>query len=176
MRIGIDISQIAYQNTGVANFTKHLVEHLLKIDHKNEYVLFFSSLRRNFDRSQIDFHGRRIKVKAFKFPPIFLDFLWNNLHVVPIEWFIGDVDIFISSDWTQPPTIKAKKVTILYDLIVYMHPNETDRKIVATQKKRLSWITREAAKVLCISDATRRDALRILNISENKLDVVYPGI
>ena len=49
MRIGIDISQLAYSGTGVANYLENLVSELLKIDTKNEYVLFFSSsLRRNF--------------------------------------------------------------------------------------------------------------------------------
>ena len=50
---------------------------------------------------------------------------------MPIENFIGPVDIFITSDWTEPPTKKAKKATILYDLIVYKYPDETHKKIVA---------------------------------------------
>ena len=61
MRIGIDISQIVFEGTGVANYTRNLVENLLKIsakggsasggDKKNTYVLFFSSLRRKLDSS-----------------------------------------------------------------------------------------------------------------------------
>jgi len=46
MKIGIDISQTAYPATGVANYLKNLVKKLLEIDQKNEYVLFFSSLRK----------------------------------------------------------------------------------------------------------------------------------
>ena len=46
MRIGIDISQLAYPQTGVANYLKKLVENLLKIDRENDYVFFGSSLRR----------------------------------------------------------------------------------------------------------------------------------
>jgi len=51
MKIGIDISQIAYEGTGVANFLSNLVSNLLKFDKKNEYILFYSSLRRNFQFS-----------------------------------------------------------------------------------------------------------------------------
>ncbi len=32
MRIGIDVSQLAYEKTGVANYLKSLVEELLRID------------------------------------------------------------------------------------------------------------------------------------------------
>ena len=177
MKIGIDISQIAYEGTGVANYISHLVEELLKRDRQNEYILFFSSLRKKFPISNFQFPiSKKTKVKTFLIPPTILDILWNKLHILPIEWLIGNVDIFISSDWTQAPTIKAKKATILYDLIVYKYPNETDKKIVATQKRRLFWVKRECDVIFCISEATKRDAMHILAIDEGRLRVIYPGV
>ena len=104
-----------------------------------------------------------------------LDTVWNKLHIFPIENILGDLDVFISSDWTQPPTKKAKKVTILYDLIVYLYPNETAQIIVDTQKRRLKWVKTEADAVLCISEATKKDAQEILGIPKEKLFVIYPG-
>ena len=130
MKIGIDVSQLAYKNLGVSNYLQNLVEALIKEDKKNEYVLFFSSLRKKFPGSSLQFLGNnpRVQIKTFKIPPTILDFLWNRLHMVPIENFIGDVDVFITSDWTEPPAKHAKKVTILYDLIIYKYPNETHKK------------------------------------------------
>jgi hypothetical protein len=178
MKIGIDISQMAYEGTGVGNFVTKLVEGLLTVDSDNDYVLFYSSLRRKFLISNFKFliSKERVTIREFKFPPTVLDLLWNRLHVLPVEWLIGDVDVFISSDWTQPPTKKAKKVTILYDLIVYKHPEETAKKIVETQKRRLEWVKKECEEVICISEATKKDARDILGIEESKLRVVYPGI
>lgn len=174
MRIGIDISQIAYTGTGVAEYLKKLVDTLLKIDKKNEYVLFFSSLRRSANwRIQ---SNDNVTIKQFKFPPMLLDFLWNRLHILPIEWLVGEVDVFISSDWTQPPTIKTKKATILYDLIVYKYPKETAKVIIETQKRRLKWVKKECDIVLCISEATKKDAMEILGIEEKRLKVIYPGV
>lgn len=178
MRIGIDISQIAYTGTGVGAYIKNLLGALLAEDKKNEYILFFSSLRREFPvvDFQLPLANANVHVKTFKLPPTLLDFLWNKLHILPIEWFVGDVDVFISSDWTQPPTLKAKKATILYDLIVYKYPQETDKKIVKTQKRRLQWVKKECDVIFCISEATRRDAMNILAIDEGRLRVIYPGI
>ena len=104
-----------------------------------------------------------------------MDILWNKLHIIPIEAFTGPLDIFISSDWTQPPS-KAKKTTSLYDLIVYKDPEETAEKIVTTQKKRLQWVKKEVDKIFCISKATKKDAIEILGIPENRLEVIYPGL
>jgi len=173
MKIGIDISQMAYENTGVANYLGNLIDKLQKMDNKNEYILFYSSLRKNLASPT---YGHNVSVKKFKMPPGLLDILWNRLHIFPIERFIGDVDVFISSDWTEPPTIKAKKATILYDLIVYKYPKETDSKIIATQKRKLKWVKKECALIFCISESTKRDAIEILGIEEKRLKVVYPGI
>src|SRR5579872_13629 len=124
MKIGIDISQLAYEGTGVANYLGELVENLIKNDTQNDYVLFFSSMRRKPQRKWEIMRNKRVRIKAYRYPPKFLDLLWNRLHICPIEWFVGAIDVYITSDWTEPPTLKAKKISILYDLIVYKHPKE----------------------------------------------------
>jgi hypothetical protein len=184
MKIGIDISQIAYKGTGVANYLTDLVSNLLKIDNKNQYILFYSSFRRNFQFSFFLPRGeagnfrlpKNVEIKQFKLPPSMLDFLWNRLHILPIERLIGDVDVFITSDWTEPPTIKAKKATILYDLVVHKFPNETDKKIVKVQKRKLKWVKKESKIIFCISEATKKDAIEILGLKKDRLKVIYPGI
>ncbi|HEX8931827.1 MAG TPA: glycosyltransferase [Patescibacteria group bacterium] len=178
MRIGIDISQLAYENTGVANYLYNFIDALLRLDTQNEYIFFYSSLRKPIQNSKFEGknYSAKFKIRSFRFPPTVLDFLWNKLHVLPIENLIGDVDVFISSDWTEPPTKKAKKLTILYDLIVYKHPQETAQKIIDTQKRKLSWTKKESDVILCISQSTKNDAMKILNIEESRLKVIYPGI
>ena len=98
------------------------------------------------------------------------------MHIFPIEWFIGDIDFFITSDWTEPPVIKAKKATILYDLIIYKYPEETDRKIVETQTRKLKWVKKESEIVFCISESTKSDAIELLGFDAKRLRVIYPGV
>jgi hypothetical protein len=179
MKIGIDISQLAYKNTGVANYLEQLINSLLKLDDRHEYILFYSSLRQkipSFDKASVRSQNSKIIIKSFKFPPSLLDLLWNKLHILSIENFIGNVDLFITSDWTEPPSKKAKKATILYDLIVYKFPEETDKKIITTQKRKLQWVKKESNIIFCISESTKKDAIEILGIEENRLAVIYPGI
>lgn len=187
MKIGIDISQLAFGNTGVANYLKNLLENLLEVDTKNQYILFFSSLRGTMP--ELNIKNENVIIKKFKFPPTVLNILWNNLHIMPIESLIGEVDIFISSDWVEPPTKKAKKVTILYDLIVYKFPEESHGQtsfnlfkmiispnIVKSQKRKLSWVKKEVDRILCISEATKKDAIEVLNIDPKKLEVISAGV
>src|SRR5690554_5902019 len=111
MKIGIDVSQLAYQNTGVANYLENLVLALIRNDRKNNYVLFFSSLRRflppDFEEEVSRFDN--VTIKKFRLPPTALNFMWNKVHKLKIEKLIGKVDFFITSDWAEPPTRKIKK-------------------------------------------------------------------
>ncbi len=175
MKIGIDISQAAFGGTGVASYTKRLVEALLKIDSKNEYILFFSSLRRKLKETGIVFQNKNVQVRAFKIPPTILEFLWNKLHIFPIEWFIGKVDVFLSSDWTFPPTREAKKVTTLHDLVVFKDSASLDLKITKVQRRRLNLVKKEADLIICDSKTTKSDAMELLKIEDNRLRVIYPG-
>lgn len=192
MRIGIDISQIVYEGTGVSKYVRNIVQTLLSIDNKNEYVLFGASLRRRDVFTQyfqvVRKLNKRVTLIDLPIPPTILDFFWNRLHIVPVEWFIGSVDVFWSSDWTQPPLISAKGITTIHDLIILNHPEEShpctelklknmiiSSNIVQTQKRRLVWVKKECTAILCDSEATRQDIVNLLNIEASKLKVVYPG-
>ncbi len=177
MRIGIDVSQIVY-GTGVSNYTKKLVENLLKIDRKNQYVIFGSSLRQKGKLNQFKKSLEGFENAEFKFislPPLILEFLWNRLHVFPIEKFIGEVNIFHSSDWTQPPikTPSTKKVTTIHDMVPYLFPSSVHKKILGVQKRRLSRVQKEADMIIADSETTKDDLVKFLNITPKKVRVIY---
>lgn len=163
MKIGIDISQTVYEGTGTAVYFNNLISWLLKIDSRNEYVFFGASFRRR-------------KRGFWPIPPTVLDILWNRLHIFPVENFIGKIDIFHSSDWTQPPT-KAKKVAPILDMIVYKFPRLIHPKSVTVQKRRMEWVKKEADKIITISQSAKKDIIDILKIPEEKIKVIYlaPG-
>lgn len=178
MKIGIDISQIVYSHTGVSSYTKNLIYELSKIDTTNHYVLFGSSMRRRKELlsfvSELPIRNH-IKNKIYPLPPAFLSILWNQLHVLKIENFIGGIDIFHSSDWTEPPA-NCLKVTTIHDLVAYKYPDYLDPEIVNTQRRRLHWIIREQSYIIADSESTKKDIIEILHIPENRIYVVHLGV
>lgn len=178
MRIGIDISQIVYTGTGVGTYVRRMVESLLRIDTKNEYVLFGASLRRRkiFRSFYAALPHARTSLVTVPIPPIVLDMLWNRLHMTPIETFTGPLDIFWSSDWTQPPLSRAKGVTTIHDLTTMRFPKEMDARIVATHARRIGWVKKECEAIFCDSESTKKDIAELLHIPEKRLHVIYPGI
>lgn len=156
MKIGIDISSVIY-GTGVSHYTEKLVENLLKIDKDNSYKLFGGSLRRRGElNSFIGSLSGSFKSKIFPIPPTLADLVWNRLHILPIEKLIGDINVFHSSDWTQPPA-KAFKVTTIHDLAPIRFPKLTHPKIHSAHKRRLEWVKKEADRIIVPSEATKKD-------------------
>jgi len=189
MKIAIDISQIVHQGSGVARYTHGLIASLLKYDQKNQYVFFFSSLRQRVPQNLKQQIKEKHFLKEFFLPPTLLEILWNKFHIIPIETFIGKVDIFISSDWVEPPAKMAKKITVIHDLIALKYPKEShplsefslnklnfSANIVAVQKRRLNRVKKESSLIIADSYATKHDIITLLKIPENKIEVVYPPV
>lgn len=170
MKIGIDISQVIYE-TGVSWYTRHLVENLLKIDQENEYLLFGGSLRRlsDLERFTKSLKGN-FKKKFYPFPPTLADFVWNRLHVLAIERLIGKIDVFHSSDWSQPPS-KAFKVTTIHDLAPLKFPELSHPQVAATHKRRLELVRRKADRIIVPSEATKRD-LAAIGFKRDRISVI----
>jgi glycosyltransferase involved in cell wall biosynthesis len=160
MKIAIDVSQIVY-GTGVSTYTENLVRSLLKIDIDSEdgYTLFAGAFRRRGDISQAFPKARVIPI-----PPVLADIIWNRLHVLPIEKLIGNIDVFHSSDWSEPPS-NAFKVTTVHDLgpILYprLFPRDLVRDIVRTHRRKLSWVKKETNRVIVPSESTKADLIQL---------------
>lgn len=177
MRIGIDISQAAFQGSGVGRYTHALVKALSKNKKNHELVLFGSSLRQFHVLQALADTVSAVGVtnKIIHLPPLFLNILWNAMHIVPIEVFIGQCDVFHSSDWIEPPA-HCKKVTTIHDMIVYKYPEYLEKSIVHTQKAKLRWVAKESSKIITDSISSKKDIISYLHVPESKIEVIYPGI
>lgn len=178
MRIGIDISQIVHEGTGVSNYVRNFVEALIRIDKWNEYILFGASLRKRHvfkEYFQKFPKSSNVKLVSIPIPPTLLDILWNQWHVMPIELLTGPLDIFWSSDWTQPPLSRARGITTVHDVSFLRFPETFAQTIIDVQKRRLERVKKTCTMILCDSESTKKDLIDLLGFFEEKLFIVYPG-
>jgi glycosyltransferase involved in cell wall biosynthesis len=180
MKIGIDVSQVVYEGTGVGRYVRELIPVIIRLSPEDQFILFGSSLRqqrklREF-MDQIKKQYSNVVSVFIPLPPSFLDILWNKLHILPITWFTGSLDIFWSSDWTQPPLGIAKGVTTIHDLSFLRFPESFHKKIIEVHKRRLHHAKKECSHFLCDSEATKADVIEYAHIPADKCTVVYPGV
>jgi glycosyltransferase involved in cell wall biosynthesis len=178
MIIGIDISQIVYK-TGVSRYTEELVRNLLRIDKNNRYKLFAGVWRQ---RKIVEDFLRELTTEKLDFesyikllPPLAAELLWNDLHLVTIESFMGKVDLFHTSNWAQPPA-KAKKVTTVHDLVPILYTEHLVPKIVQNFNNNIKWIKKECERIIAVSESTKADLINQIGISGDQIDVVYSGV
>ena len=170
MKIAIDISQIVY-GTGVSVYTEELVRNLLKLDSQNEYLFFAGTLRqRSYLKKFISTLSGRFSSKVVILPPTLADIIWNRLHILPIEKLIGNVDVFHSSDWTQPPC-SSFKVTTVHDLAPLRFPKLTPARIYNAHKERLELAKKEVDRVIVPSEATKSELIEY-GFSPEKIRVI----
>ena len=165
MKVGLDISQTAFVG-GVSSYTKNLARELGKVKDL-EMIYFYSSLRQRYN-------GDLKNVKKFPIPPTLLEPLFNVVNL-PIELLIGEVDIFHSSDWTQPNT-RAKKVTTYHDIVPIKYPEWSTPEVVKVHQRRLKIVEQRIDKVIAVSEATKKDLLEFTKIPESKVVVIYEGV
>lgn len=176
MKIGIDISQIIY-GTGVSWYTKNLIENLLKLRTDDEYVLFGGSLRRINDLKAIvnKFKGR-YSSKYYPIPPVIADYIWNKVHILPIETLIGKVDVIHTSDWTEPPC-RAPKVTTIHDLSAVIYPEsvtkDSIRDITSVHLNKFKWVKKEVDRIIAVSESTKQDIVKFLGIGKDRIEVIH---
>lgn len=170
LKIGIDISQVVY-GTGVSVYTKDLVRNLLEIDHEDQFILFGGSLRSQHLLRQFSLSLKgNLEVKILPLSPTMADFIWNRVHRLKVEKLIGKIDVFHSSDWTQPPT-NAFKVTTVHDLAPLKFPKATHPRIVSVHSRRLYWVLREVDRIIVPSKSTKEDLMAIGG-KEEKITVI----
>jgi glycosyltransferase involved in cell wall biosynthesis len=171
MKIAIDVSQIIY-GTGVSHYRENLVKNLLKIDFKNEYVVFGGSLRRYFElKESMSRLGTGFRTKPLVVPPTLAHILWNKLHMLNLETLIGGVDVVHTSDWAEPPS-NAYKVTTVHDLVPVKYPDLTPAIIVKTHRERMKWVKKESQIIIVPSKSTMNDLLSE-GFKSERIRVIY---
>ena len=182
MKIGIDVSQTVYEGTGVARFTNNFVKSFVNSSKTKSYdfYLFFSTLNHKLPGTiqEIIENNKNVHLIHWIIPPRALSYLWGNdtiRKIIPNP--IGDLDVFISSDWTQPHLKIAKnKITIVHDLIFRKYPETVDPVVLDAQSVRLKHVINECDLIFCDSKSTQNDLIEYYPSALERTRVNYPGV
>ena len=178
MKIGIDITQLNYEGTGVANFTYNLVKNLLETDKQNEYRLFYASLHKLNLPVISEFKKLGAKIYRYPIPHKALQFIWGKNNLLPIDLLMGRVDAILFSDYLRPPTFyKTRGITVIHDLIWKLFPEKHNEEIIRFQELKMKKTIENGDTVITDSECTKNDLLKLYpEINKDKTYVIYPGI
>lgn len=181
MKIGIDarwiLNPLKNPAIGVGHYTYQLIRNLLRIDKKNQYILFFDYRVREKDIKK--FSQPNVKIKFFPWsdykkylPGAYSEILGlatltkNNLDVLHIT----------SPDARVPIGYHGKVICTFQDLAVFKFPRLfPDIKKIKTKYNRQA-MSKRADKIIAVSKNTKKDLKKYLNCQEDKVEVINNAI
>ncbi len=184
LRIGVDMRGLLTGTiSGVEQYTLSILRSLFELDHHNTYVLFYISYRDMDTRMEklLEEHpflkGDNIEVKPLHWVnfPLLLHALFKPLDWPKVDKVIGGLDVmFMPSPRLLPLSSDCKKVTTFHDLIFFRYPEYYDFKSRLWQwQMSYGYEARSSDKVIAVSEATKRDLIKLCAVDPSRIEVVY---
>ncbi|NLY29819.1 MAG: glycosyltransferase family 4 protein [Firmicutes bacterium] len=167
MQIGIDArAALWYRGSGIGTYTYQLIRELLSIDPLNQYKLVYPSAK--WVEVQDGFQLAEGKSKNRSF--------WQEIQVLP-DWDGVGLDIYhIPHNGIGLPPVGSrgtKLVVTIHDLIPFVLPQTCSKLYLETALRELPQAVEAADYIIAVSFNTKQDLMRILNVPEEKIAVIY---
>ncbi len=176
MRIGIDYTSAARQSAGIGRFTRELFRAALTLDADNEYRLLVAG-RQPVAEAHLPPKTRAYRLVQTPLSERNLVRLWHRLQIpLPVEAFLGRLDIFHSPDFVLPPVARAVKVLTIHDLSFLRVPECADPRLRWYLGQVVPRSVRRADFLLADSESTRRDLIELLGVPPDRVQVIYGGV
>ncbi|HYL34584.1 MAG TPA: glycosyltransferase family 1 protein [Bryobacteraceae bacterium] len=172
MRILIDATPLLLRSAGVKTYTYYWIQHILQAA-GNEQILTFPRLR-NF--ASLD-HERSILGPARTFRHLGMLYAANVVPAVPLlSWMTPKADVFHVSNQIRNPPQTIQLTATLYDLTTRLLPELHTAANLRADQSLTEKVLRRAVGLIAISENTKADAIRLLNLPAERIQVIYPGI
>ena len=100
----------------------------------------------------------------------------NASPVRLLNAFGSQIDVFHASHQLLKPPSNTRVSATLYDMTCWLVPHMHSAANVRMAKKFADRVLRRADGLVAISQATKADAVRILNLDPDRIAVIYPGV
>lgn len=175
MKIAIDLRSLQSGTvSGVENYTLNLLKKLLTMDKRNTYLLFHSSFKK---MNLPEFNFINAKVIKSRWPNKLLNLLFK-LKLKSLESIIGNFDILFMPNLNVVNIRNQTKLAItVHDASFAVLPEYYDVKRKLWHKfLNVKRLLKRANMIFAVSNYTKNDLIKIYNLPEEKIKVVYPGV
>ena len=173
MKIGIDLRLLGSRHGGIGRYSFEIASHILELDQKNSYTLFFNEA--NVNEADVSYFR--------KFP-----------NVVPVvtkirHYSIGeqttflrllnkqDLDLMHFPNFNVPILYKRPFIMTLHDVVHHkISGAKKSRKLhFWAYKKVIEQAAKNSQYIITVSEYSKQDITKVLQVPKEKIRVIYEG-
>jgi glycosyltransferase involved in cell wall biosynthesis len=158
-----------YRGAGINWYIHNLLLNLALADQENQYTVFLG------DRRFPPNSGLTLRTSWLPTTRPLVRIVWEQL-VQPFVLWQEKIDLLHSMAFVTPLLSPCPSVITIYDLSFIIFPQSFEylKRLYLTLLTRPS--ARKARRIITISESTKRDTVRLLGVSSEKVDIVYCGV
>jgi glycosyltransferase involved in cell wall biosynthesis len=169
LRIGMDVSAVKRQRSGVGEYTAHLLAHLLRLGEDLE----IRGLSTGLGAMDTQALAKLARWRHIRLPTRLMYAAWSMAGRPRADRLLGGADIYHATNYFLPPVAKARRVLTIYDVAFLKRPELCSPKIVGPFSRAVKHFAGEADAILTCSEASKRDIAECCRVDENRIDVAY---
>jgi len=164
VRIGIDARKL--HDFGIGTYIRNLLRHLARLDRESEYVV----LCRPEDRQTLAAVGPNFRTVAESAP----NYSLAEQVRIPLALKRERVSLFHAPHYVLPPLVRCPSVVTIHDCIHLMFPQYLPNRLaLGYARTSIRLAAQRATRVMTVSESSKRDILRFVNVPAEKIAVIY---
>jgi glycosyltransferase involved in cell wall biosynthesis len=164
VRIGIDARKL--HDFGIGTYIRNLLRQLARLDRNTEFVI----LARPADCAAIGSLGDNFRAV----PETAANYSVAEQFRIPLGLWREGVTLFHAPHYVLPPLVMCRSVVTIHDCIHLMFPQYLPNRLALTYARTsIRLASRRATRVLTVSESSKRDILRFVDVPAEKIDVIY---
>jgi len=167
VRIAIDARKL--RDFGIGTYIRNLLRHLARLDATTEFVV----LCREQDCAFVTELGENFRAVTEPSRPYSL----REQFAIPLELRRAGVNLFHAPHYVLPPMTPCRSVVTIHDCIHLRFPQYLPSRLGYAYARSSLWVAaHRSARVLTVSEASKRDILEYFRVPESKVTVIYNAI
>lgn len=172
MHILIDATPLLLRSAGVKNYTYYWIQSLWQ-QARNDRVITFPAL----DALAPLNHETSMASAMRTFLHLGAVFASNTMPSLPLlRWTMPKADVFHVSNQIRFPPRGIKLTATIYDMTCRLLPELHTAANIKAEESLARNVLARADRLIAISENSRQDALRLLGLDADRVEVIYPGV
>jgi glycosyltransferase involved in cell wall biosynthesis len=167
VRIAIDARKL--RDYGIGTYIRNLLRYLARLDDRTEYVV----LCRDEDRAFASELGENFRAV----PERSKSYSIREQIAVPLDLRREGAQLFHAPHYVLSPLTPCRSVVTIHDCIHLRFPQYLPSKLGYAYARSALWVAaHRSARVLTVSEASKRDILDYFRVPESKITVIHNAI